>query len=149
MPTVFADSSRPDRLARALKRESHVDVRVLPLFSGFLTRQGGGAATYLEVMRANTTAIADGLGASTPTVRPTAGITLLLATSLAPTACGTDSTDEPAAEENRTSPAPRRSPWAPTAGSTSSTLRPTRSPGRSRSSTDSPTSSTPRATRRS
>ncbi|MFD7291583.1 zinc ABC transporter substrate-binding protein AztC [Streptomyces sp. NPDC059863] len=69
---IFADSSQPDRLAQVLKRESDVDVRVLPLFSESLTEQGRGAATYLEMMRANTTAIADGLGAPT-TARPTAG----------------------------------------------------------------------------
>ncbi|MGA5220790.1 zinc ABC transporter substrate-binding protein AztC [Streptomyces cinereoruber] len=73
VPAIFADSSRPDRLAQALRRESHVDVRVLSLFSESLTERGGGAATYLEMMRANTTAIADGLGAPTPTARPTAG----------------------------------------------------------------------------
>ncbi|MEW2635451.1 zinc ABC transporter substrate-binding protein AztC [Streptomyces sp. NPDC048389] len=71
---IFADSSQPDRLAQALKRESKVDVRVLPLFTESLTEQGKGAATYLEMMRANTTAIADGLGAPAPTpARPTAG----------------------------------------------------------------------------
>ncbi|MFE7572531.1 zinc ABC transporter substrate-binding protein AztC [Streptomyces sp. NPDC057539] len=69
---IFADSSQPDRLAQVLKRESDVDVRVLPLFSESLTEQGRGAATYLEMMRANTAAIADGLGAPT-TARPTAG----------------------------------------------------------------------------
>ncbi|WP_432128740.1 zinc ABC transporter substrate-binding protein AztC [Streptomyces sp. bgisy082] len=73
VPAIFADSSRPDRLAQALKRESAVDVRVLSLFSESLTERGGGAATYLEMMRANTTAIADGLGAPTPTARPAAG----------------------------------------------------------------------------
>jgi zinc/manganese transport system substrate-binding protein len=59
---IFADSSRPDRLARVLKRESGLDVEVVPLFSESLTEEGGGAPTYLDMMRANTTAIADGLG---------------------------------------------------------------------------------------
>ncbi|QDY75313.1 zinc ABC transporter substrate-binding protein AztC [Streptomyces qinzhouensis] len=68
---IFADSSQPDRLAQVLKRESDVDVRVLPLFSESLTERGKGAATYLEMMRANTAAIADGLGAPTPTPTPT------------------------------------------------------------------------------
>ncbi|MFC9647199.1 zinc ABC transporter substrate-binding protein AztC [Streptomyces sp. NPDC059892] len=72
VPAIFADSSQPDRLAQVLKQESDVDVRVLPLFSESLTERGKGAASYLEMMRANTAAIADGLGAST-TARPTAG----------------------------------------------------------------------------
>ncbi|MFE5852915.1 zinc ABC transporter substrate-binding protein AztC [Streptomyces sp. NPDC056500] len=71
---IFADSSQPDRLAQALRRESKVEVRVLPLFSESLTERGKGAATYLEMMRANTAAIADGLGAPTgTTARPKAG----------------------------------------------------------------------------
>ncbi|MEU5404288.1 zinc ABC transporter substrate-binding protein AztC [Streptomyces sp. NPDC005963] len=71
---IFADSSQPDRLAQALRREANVDVRVVPLFSESLTERGKGAATYLDMMRANTTAIADGLGAPTSTTaRPKAG----------------------------------------------------------------------------
>ncbi|GAA2241280.1 zinc ABC transporter substrate-binding protein AztC [Streptomyces amakusaensis] len=58
---VFADSSQPDRLARVLKSESGVDVEIVPLFSESLTDARGGAPTYLAMMRANTTAIADGL----------------------------------------------------------------------------------------
>ncbi|WP_158708703.1 hypothetical protein [Streptomyces bikiniensis] len=71
---------------------------------------------------------------STTRSRATAGITLLLATSLALTACGTDgtdTTDEPAAEENRTSPALRRSQ----APRRSPALRRSRSPTRSSSPT--------------
>lgn len=63
---IFADSSQPDRLAQVLKRESDVEVEVIPLFSESLTEQGEGAATYLEMMRANTTAIADGLSTGRP-----------------------------------------------------------------------------------
>lgn len=59
---VFADSSQPDRLAHVLKRESRIDVDVVPLFSESLTEKGKGAATYLEMMRANTRSIATGLG---------------------------------------------------------------------------------------
>lgn len=59
---VFADSSQPDRLAQVLKQESGIDVEVVPLFSESLTAKGKGAATYLEMMRANTTSIATGLG---------------------------------------------------------------------------------------
>lgn len=59
---VFADSSQPDRLAHVLRRESRIDVDVVPLFSESLTEKGKGAATYLEMMRANTQSIATGLG---------------------------------------------------------------------------------------
>ncbi|MEU6019103.1 zinc ABC transporter substrate-binding protein AztC [Streptomyces sp. NPDC047515] len=59
---IFADSSQPDRLAQVLKRESDIEVGVVPLFSESLTEKGKGAATYLEMMRANTTSIATGLG---------------------------------------------------------------------------------------
>ncbi|MFE5666339.1 zinc ABC transporter substrate-binding protein AztC [Streptomyces niveus] len=59
---VFADSSQPDRLAQVLKSESRIDVDVVPLFSESLTEKGKGAATYLEMMRANTRSIATGLG---------------------------------------------------------------------------------------
>ncbi|MFI6696778.1 zinc ABC transporter substrate-binding protein AztC [Streptomyces sp. NPDC050433] len=59
---IFADSSQPDRLAQVLRHESEIDVDVVPLFSESLTEKGKGAATYLEMMRANTRAIAMGLG---------------------------------------------------------------------------------------
>lgn len=59
---VFADSSQPDRLAQVLRSESQIDVDVVPLFSESLTEKGKGAATYLEMMRANTRSIATGLG---------------------------------------------------------------------------------------
>ncbi|MFB6953837.1 zinc ABC transporter substrate-binding protein AztC [Streptomyces niveus] len=59
---VFADSSQPDRLAQVLRSESRIDVDVVPLFSESLTEKGKGAATYLEMMRANTRSIATGLG---------------------------------------------------------------------------------------
>ncbi|MEU2051305.1 zinc ABC transporter substrate-binding protein, partial [Streptomyces albidoflavus] len=58
---IFADSSQPDRLAQVLKRESGIDVDVVPLFSESLTPKGQGAATYLQMMRANTEAITKGL----------------------------------------------------------------------------------------
>ncbi|MDJ1132179.1 zinc ABC transporter substrate-binding protein AztC [Streptomyces iconiensis] len=61
---IFVDSSQPDRLARVLKRESKVDVAVIPLFSESLTEKGKGAATYLQMMRSNTTAIERGLSKS-------------------------------------------------------------------------------------
>lgn len=44
-----------------LKRESGIDVEVVPLFSESLTPKGQGAATYLQMMRANAEAITEGL----------------------------------------------------------------------------------------
>jgi zinc/manganese transport system substrate-binding protein len=62
VPAIFADSSQPDRLARVLADRAGVRVAVVPLHSESLTREGAGAATYLEMMRANADAIARGLG---------------------------------------------------------------------------------------
>ncbi|MER6148474.1 zinc ABC transporter substrate-binding protein AztC [Streptomyces hirsutus] len=59
--TVFADSSRPTRLAEVLRTELGGRVRVVALYSESLTEQGEGAGTYLQMMRANTTAMTDGL----------------------------------------------------------------------------------------
>ncbi|MFE2053735.1 zinc ABC transporter substrate-binding protein AztC [Streptomyces sp. NPDC059459] len=59
--TVFADSSRPTRLAEVLRQEMGGDVDVVSLYSESLTEKGKGAGTYLEMMRANTSAMADGL----------------------------------------------------------------------------------------
>ncbi|MFF2189621.1 zinc ABC transporter substrate-binding protein AztC [Streptomyces sp. NPDC058155] len=58
---IFADSSQPDRLAQVLKQETEIDVDVVPLFSESLTEKGKGAATYLQMMRANTRSIATAL----------------------------------------------------------------------------------------
>jgi zinc/manganese transport system substrate-binding protein len=58
---IFADSSQPDRLARVLAEQAGVHVDVIPLYSESLTAPGGGAATYLEMTRANTEAIVRGL----------------------------------------------------------------------------------------
>ncbi|GAB3577622.1 zinc ABC transporter substrate-binding protein AztC [Amycolatopsis endophytica] len=58
---IFADSSQPGRLARVLAEQAGVQVRVIPLFSESLTAPGGGAATYLDLMRSNTDAIVSGL----------------------------------------------------------------------------------------
>jgi zinc/manganese transport system substrate-binding protein len=63
VPAVFADSSQPDRLARALAEEAGLTVEVVPLHSESLTPAGEGAGTYLEMMRANTDALVGGLGA--------------------------------------------------------------------------------------
>ena len=61
VPTIFADSSQPDRLARVLVEQARTDVDVVPLFTESLTPPGGGASTYLEMMRANTERITTGL----------------------------------------------------------------------------------------
>ncbi|PSM44679.1 zinc ABC transporter substrate-binding protein [Streptomyces dioscori] len=59
--TVFADSSQPTRLAEVLRTELGGRVRVVELYSESLTAKGQGADTYLRMMRANTTAMTDGL----------------------------------------------------------------------------------------
>lgn len=59
--TVFADSSQPARLAEVLRTELGGRIRVVELYSESLTAKGGGADTYLRMMRANTTAMTDGL----------------------------------------------------------------------------------------
>lgn len=64
VPTIFADSSHPDRLAQVLADQAGVQVAVTPLHSESLSREGGGAATYLEMMRSNADAIARGLRTS-------------------------------------------------------------------------------------
>ncbi|GAA5141660.1 zinc ABC transporter substrate-binding protein AztC [Nocardioides marinquilinus] len=58
---VFAESSSPDRLVRALAEEADVEVDVLPLFTESLTEPGGGAEDYLTLMRVNAERIAAGL----------------------------------------------------------------------------------------
>ncbi|WLW50231.1 zinc ABC transporter substrate-binding protein AztC [Streptomyces sp. YU58] len=59
--TVFADSSQPKRLAEVLRTELGGQVRVVELYSESLTEPGKGAGTYLQMMRANTAAMTDGL----------------------------------------------------------------------------------------
>ncbi|MDG9722947.1 MULTISPECIES: zinc ABC transporter substrate-binding protein AztC [unclassified Streptomyces] len=61
--TVFADSSQPKRLAEVLRTELDGRVEVVELYSESLTAPGEGADTYLRMMRANTTAMTDGLTA--------------------------------------------------------------------------------------
>ncbi|MFE3738817.1 zinc ABC transporter substrate-binding protein AztC [Streptomyces sp. NPDC059134] len=61
--TVFADSSQPTRLAEVLRTELGGRVAVVALHSESLTARGEGADTYLRMMRANTTAMTDGLTA--------------------------------------------------------------------------------------
>jgi zinc/manganese transport system substrate-binding protein len=59
--TIFAESSQPDRLVQVLAKEARIDVDVVELFTESLTGKGGGAATYLQMMRANTDRISAGL----------------------------------------------------------------------------------------
>ncbi|MBT3149388.1 zinc ABC transporter substrate-binding protein [Streptomyces sp. CHD11] len=59
--TVFADSSRPTRLADVLRDELGGRVEVVELYSESLTARGQGADTYLRMMRANATAVTQGL----------------------------------------------------------------------------------------
>lgn len=61
VPAIFAESSQPDRLVQVLASEAGIDVEVIELFTESLTEPGRGADTYLTMMRANTTRIADGL----------------------------------------------------------------------------------------
>ncbi|MFI0451666.1 zinc ABC transporter substrate-binding protein AztC [Actinomadura sp. 6N118] len=61
VPTVFADSSQPDRLIRVMAAEAGLRIRVASLYSESLTAADGGAPTYLRMMRANTDAIVAGL----------------------------------------------------------------------------------------
>lgn len=61
VPTIFAESSQPDRLIQVLADEAGVDVGVSELFTESLTEKGEGADTYLTMMRANTERITSGL----------------------------------------------------------------------------------------
>ncbi|MEI7055052.1 zinc ABC transporter substrate-binding protein AztC [Nocardioides sp. CCNWLW239] len=61
VPTIFAESSQPDRLIQVLADEAGVDVGVSELFTESLTEKGQGADTYLSMMRANTERITSGL----------------------------------------------------------------------------------------
>ncbi|KNC17221.1 ABC transporter substrate-binding protein [Arthrobacter sp. RIT-PI-e] len=59
--TVFAESSSPDRLVQVLADGADIDVDVVELFTESLTNPGGGAETYLTMMRTNTERISAGL----------------------------------------------------------------------------------------
>lgn len=59
--TIFAESSQPDRLAQVLASEADLDIEVRELFTESLTEPGGGADTYLTMMRVNTDRITQGL----------------------------------------------------------------------------------------
>ncbi|NIJ04630.1 zinc ABC transporter substrate-binding protein AztC [Frigoribacterium faeni] len=59
--TIFADASQPDRLVQVLADEADVEVDVVALHTESLSAPGGGAETYLEMMRSNGQLIATGL----------------------------------------------------------------------------------------
>ncbi|MFT2711663.1 zinc ABC transporter substrate-binding protein AztC [Clavibacter sp. Sh2126] len=61
VPTIFAESSQPDRLVQALASEADIRVEVVELFTESLTGPEGGAPDYLAMMRVNTQRIATGL----------------------------------------------------------------------------------------
>jgi zinc/manganese transport system substrate-binding protein len=61
VPTIFAESSSPDRLVRALADEADRQVAVTELFTESLTDADGGAPDYLTMMRVNTERIRSGL----------------------------------------------------------------------------------------
>jgi zinc/manganese transport system substrate-binding protein len=61
VPTIFAESSQPDRLVQVLADEAGLDVAVVELFTESLSETGGDADTYLTMMRSNTERIATGL----------------------------------------------------------------------------------------
>jgi len=60
VPAVFAETSSPTALARALADDVG-DVEVVELFSESLGEPGSGGATYLEMMRTNAERIAEAL----------------------------------------------------------------------------------------
>jgi len=61
VPTIFAESSSPDRLVQALADEADVRVAVVELYTESLTGPDEGAPDYLTMMRTNTERIATGL----------------------------------------------------------------------------------------
>ncbi|KUI36730.1 zinc ABC transporter substrate-binding protein AztC [Mycobacterium sp. GA-2829] len=60
-PAVFVDSSQPERLARVLAEQAGVQVRIVALYTESLSAPGTPGATYLDMMRADTDAIVNGL----------------------------------------------------------------------------------------
>lgn len=61
VPAIFAESSQPDRLMQVLRSEANVEVDVVELYTESLTEPGGGADTYLTMMRENTERITTAL----------------------------------------------------------------------------------------
>ena len=60
VPAVFADTSSPADLARALAADAG-DIEVVELFSESLGDDGSGGETYLDMMRTNATRITEAL----------------------------------------------------------------------------------------
>jgi zinc/manganese transport system substrate-binding protein len=60
VPAIFAETSSPTALARALAEDAG-DVEVVELFSESLGDEGSGGATYVEMMRTNAELIAEAL----------------------------------------------------------------------------------------
>jgi zinc/manganese transport system substrate-binding protein len=61
VPAIFADSSRPSRLADVLASEAGLAVKVVPLFSESLTGPDGEAGNYIDMQRTNAERISDAL----------------------------------------------------------------------------------------
>jgi zinc/manganese transport system substrate-binding protein len=61
VPTIFAEASQPDRLVQVLADGANVNVSVVELFTESLTDPGGGADSYLAMMRTNAERISTGL----------------------------------------------------------------------------------------
>jgi zinc/manganese transport system substrate-binding protein len=61
VPAIFVDSSQPQRLARVLAEQAGIEVRIVPLYTESLSPPGTPGSTYLDMMRANTDAIATAL----------------------------------------------------------------------------------------
>ena len=61
VPTIFAESSQPARLAQVLADEAGIHVSVVELYTESLTAPGDGADDYLTMMRVNTERIVTGL----------------------------------------------------------------------------------------
>ena len=60
VPAIFAETTVSDRLARTVAQETEAQV-VNGLHTGSLSAPGGGAATYIEMMRTNVREIAEAL----------------------------------------------------------------------------------------
>ena len=61
VPTIFAESSQPDRLVQVLASEAGVDVDVAELYTESLSAADEAAPTYLDMMRVDTERISEGL----------------------------------------------------------------------------------------
>ncbi|UTX52176.1 metal ABC transporter substrate-binding protein [Leucobacter aridicollis] len=61
VPTIFAESSSPDKLMRVLADEAGITVDVVPLFTESLSEPGAGADTYVAMLQTNTERIVAGL----------------------------------------------------------------------------------------